>query len=117
MRLVTLFCLLLALDGISGAQDTNFPAGPQYLVTTGSPMFLQSIATPNLSLSVPPAIPSASEKEAIPQVPSSTGLSPQADLSRIYWGGPATDEKIAGNVSDAVSQNVSAGASENASEA
>ena len=51
MRLASLFCFLIALAGISAAQDTNFPVGPQYLITGDSPMFLHPIATPTLSLS------------------------------------------------------------------
>lgn len=45
--------LVISLAGLSFAQDTNFSAGPQYLVTTGSPMLMQTIATPSLSLNAP----------------------------------------------------------------
>ena len=50
MRLDRALLPLLALVGFSFAQDTNFSAGPQYLVTTGSPMLLRPIVTPSLSL-------------------------------------------------------------------
>ena len=55
MRLTTLFFVFFALAGIGAAQDTNFSAGPQYLVTGSSPMFLRSIATPSMSLE--PSLP------------------------------------------------------------
>src|ERR1035437_9912047 len=43
MRLASFCCFLFALVGISAAQDTNFPVGPQYLMTSCSPMFAQPI--------------------------------------------------------------------------
>jgi len=49
MRLASLSCLLIVLAGVSAAQETNFPAGPQYLMTSGSPLLAQPIATPSLS--------------------------------------------------------------------
>lgn len=96
MRLGSVFCLLLALAGISVAQDTNFPVGPQYLITSASPMFLHSIATPTLSLSAPPAGVSApaTETAAVPETASSAGPQSQPDLTRIYWGGPKVSEEV-----------------------
>ena len=49
MRLASLSCLLIVLAGVSAAQETNFPVGPQYLMTSGSPLLAQPIATPSLS--------------------------------------------------------------------
>jgi len=101
MRLATLFCSLLALAGFSAAQDTNFSAGPQYLMTSGSPLFAQPIATPSLSLSAP-AASSGSATSAAAAAPESPAPSPvpspafQPDLSRIYWGGP----EVAGTASE-----------------
>src|ERR1700758_1200176 len=46
---VFLLLVLLSLVGISAAQDTNFPQGPQYLVT-GSTPFVYPISTPIVSL-------------------------------------------------------------------
>jgi hypothetical protein len=92
MRLATLFCLFLALAGISAAQDTNFSAGPQYLITSSSPMFLHPIATPSLSLEPSlPAIPSlpqigpAVEDQSFVANPE---LPHAADLFPIYYGAP-----------------------------
>jgi hypothetical protein len=51
MRMFTLFSWLVVLAGCMAAQDSNFPLGPQYLITSGSPLFLRPIATPSLSLS------------------------------------------------------------------
>jgi len=88
MRLGTLVCLLLVLIGISAAQETNFPVGPQYLMTNGSPLFARPIATPTLSFETP---------SAAPEMPSLTGggivttpAAPQnqADLVSIYYGAP-----------------------------
>ena len=51
MRFHSLLVLLVVFSGISAAQETNFPVGPQYLITTENTMLLRSIATPSLSLS------------------------------------------------------------------
>ncbi len=94
MRLATIFSfsLLITMVGISAAQDTDFPVGPQYLVTSNSPMFLRSIATPSVSLSTPPPSLAAPETEALPQPPSPTAGLPQPDLTRILWGEPKVGE-------------------------
>ena len=91
MRLAPLSCLLLALVGISAAQDTNFSVGPQYLLT-GSPMLARSIATPTLSLETPlPPIPDLPEIGPVigtqPYI-SNPELQHQADLYPIYYGYP-----------------------------
>jgi hypothetical protein len=94
MRLATLPCLLLALAGISAAQEMNFPVGPRYLLTSGSPLLARPIATPSLSLEAPfPGIPSlpqigpAVENEAYVANPE---LRHQADLFPVYYGYPMT---------------------------
>jgi hypothetical protein len=91
MRLAPLFWLLLALVSISVAQDTNFPVGPQYLLT-GSPLLARSIATPTLSLETPlPAIPDLPEIGPVigtqPYI-SNPELRHQADLFPVYYGYP-----------------------------
>jgi hypothetical protein len=96
MRLGTLFCSLLILVAIGAAQDTNFPVGPQYLATSNSPLFLQPIATPTLSLSAPLPSLSAPATEALPQPPSPTAGLPQPDLTRILWGEPKGAEPKVG---------------------
>jgi hypothetical protein len=94
MRLASLFCFLIALAGISAAQDTNFPVGPQYLITSGSPMFLRPIETPTLSLSTPTAS-NGSETTTVPETPTaSPSLSTPPDLTRVYWGGPETTQQV-----------------------
>jgi hypothetical protein len=95
MRLATPFCLLIALAGISAAQDTkdtNFSTGPQYLVTSGSTMFLRPIATPSMSLEAAlPGLPSlpqigpAVEDQAFVANPE---LQHVANLFPIYYGYP-----------------------------
>lgn len=92
MRLGTLWCLLFALMGISAAQEMSFPVGPQYLLTSGDPMFARPIATPTLSFDTPlPPIPS------LPEVGPVIGNQPYIenpevqqgpDLFPIYYGYP-----------------------------
>jgi len=94
MRLGTIFCLLLTLTAIGTAQDTNFVVGPQYLVTSNSPMFLRPIATPSLSLSTPPPNVNAPATEALPQPLSPTAGLPQPDLTRILWGPRDAEPKV-----------------------
>jgi len=93
MRLAHLFCLLFALAGISAAQDTNFPTGPQYLINTDSPIFLHSIATPTLSLSTPLPSLIVPAVEPVPEPQSPTSEVAPATLSRIYWGAPSSTEQ------------------------
>jgi hypothetical protein len=91
MRLAPLSCLLLALVSISAAQDTNFPVGPQYLLT-GSPLLARSIATPTMSLDIPlpplPELPEVGPKvQDQPFIPNPiTELGP--DLFPVYYGYP-----------------------------
>lgn len=103
MRLASLFCSLILLTGISTAQDTSFSSGPQYLMTSGSPMFLQPIATPSLSLSAPLSSPSA-PAEAVPEPASPfAGTSPHPDLTRIFWGEPMS-ERVNPNATESASE-------------
>jgi hypothetical protein len=101
MRLVSLFCLLVALAGICAAQDTNFALGPQYLITSGSPEFERPIATPSLSLGEAQAASTASFPAEVSVEPQPSPLPPelqyQADLTRVYWGEPKIRE-IAGEI-------------------
>lgn len=103
MRILVLPCsFLLFLIGSAVAQDTNFSAGPQYLLT-GSPLLARSIATPTLSLNAPlPPVESASfnipeaafeatvegASEATSEVVPATNpvLEHQADLIPVYYG-------------------------------
>jgi len=90
MRILARPCILLFLIGSAIAQDTNFAAGPQYLLT-GAPLLAHSIATPTLSLDapLPPVEPaSISIPEAATEVPFTTNpqLEHQADLIPIYYG-------------------------------
>jgi hypothetical protein len=91
MRLASFCFLLFVLAGISAAQDMNFAVGPQYLMTSGSPMFARPIATPTLSLDAPlPSLPSLPEvgppvadQPFVPN-PEIQG----SDLLPIYYGYP-----------------------------
>ena len=90
--------LLVVLAGISFAQDTNFSAGPQYLITGGaSPLLLQSIATPSLSFGSGLSDAYASSTELAP----SHIVSPVADtatnvyLGEVLWGVHPADTIVA----------------------
>ena len=84
MRLAGFLLLTVALTAVSFGQDTNFSSGPQYLIT-GSPMFLQSISTPSLSLSG--ASTATQEFNPIEQA-TSESPTPQPNLASVYWGMP-----------------------------
>jgi hypothetical protein len=94
MRVASCLCLLFFFAAISSAQDTNtqdtnFPAGPQYLMNYGSPLFFHPIETPTLSLVTPPAVtPSAPAEEhsGEPDTPAFGELQTQAQIDWIYWG-------------------------------
>src|SRR6266567_3825916 len=93
MRLATLSCLLIALAGVSAAQETNFPVGPQYLMISGSPLLAQPIATPSLSFDAAlPAIPSLPQiGPAVENQPLTTNSEVQGpNLFPIYYGYPMT---------------------------
>jgi len=111
MRPACLFCLLIALAGISAAQDTNqdtnqatnhdanhdtsFSTGPQYLVTSGySPLFNRPIATPSVSLAAPlPGIQSLPAIEPVVEnqpFVANSDVTRQADLFPVYYGAPVT---------------------------
>ncbi len=109
MRFGAVLGLLFALVGACAAQETSFPVGPQYLITTDSALFLRPIATPSLSLSAPltglSAAAAATETVAAPETgttsvtetasaPTSSALPPPVNLSRIFWGSPETGEQV-----------------------
>ncbi len=86
MRLL-LSLLVVSVAGLSFAQDTNFPAGPQYLVTSGSPMFLQSIATPSLSLNAPMPDPYISQTQlAATAISEAHPAAPDTFSPNVFWG-------------------------------
>jgi hypothetical protein len=95
MRICVCACCLFLLAGICSAQDTNFPVGPQYLMTFGSPQFARPIATPSLSFETPFPEAGTSEPSAV-QVPTEQyqAISQILDLQRqqylpsVYWGIP-----------------------------
>jgi len=90
MRLACCLLFVFALIGIGAAQDTNFPTGPQYLITFDSPMFARPIATPSLSLDAPlPDIQPLPEIVPVignqPYIPNPM-LEHQPDLLPIFYG-------------------------------
>jgi hypothetical protein len=88
MRLDRALLPLLALVGFSFAQETNFSVGPQYLVTTDSPMLLRPIATPSLSLGeTQPVVLSPGTNETTAEQTAPSWASPSDSfLSDVYWG-------------------------------
>jgi len=91
MRLIAPIILLLATVGFVSAQDTNFSAGPQYLIPSNSP-FLRPIATPTYNLDAPlppiPELPQIGEPvENQPYIPDPLYQN-GPDLYSIYYGYP-----------------------------
>jgi hypothetical protein len=94
MRLHRVLMSLLVLGGISFAQETNFPVGPQYLATTGNPMLLRSIATPSMSLSGG-GLAGTSEVPTPTESPVFAPLETVVYLNNVYWGEHKPNEVVA----------------------
>lgn len=81
--------LLLVLVAVSFAQDqsrdTNFPVGPQYLVTSSNPMSLRSIATPSLSLGEQ-SLAGTSDVPVATEAPAFAPPGVIVYLNNVYWG-------------------------------
>jgi hypothetical protein len=92
---VSFCCVLLLLSalGIALGQDTNFPSGPQYLMSYGSPQFARPISTPSMSFTERPLEVGASNATGVliagaeSQTPDPDAL-PRIDLFPIFYGGP-----------------------------
>ena len=88
MRLKNALALLPLLAGICFAQETNFPVGPQYLITNGTPLTIRPIATPSLSLGE--AHPFVADLNATEPLAEQTASVPSAPddtfLGAVYWG-------------------------------
>lgn len=97
MRLHRVLLPLVVLGGISFAQETNFPVGPQYLVTVGNPMLLRPIATPSLSLSGE-TLAGTSEVPTIYEPPTFAPVETVVYLDNVYWGEHKPSEVVARRV-------------------
>ena len=98
MNCIKALFLLIAAAGIAAAQDTNFPTGPQYLITGQSPMFFHSIETPSLTFGPSSSIAPPVTTESVPAsqvVETPSPLPAGFDLTHIYWG-----DRAAGNQND-----------------
>jgi hypothetical protein len=95
MRICFWFTLIvLSASGAAFGQDTNFATGPQYLMNYGSPLFLQPISTPSLSLAGPPlqlgarnataSLIAGADNQTTPAPPSDS--LPYVDFFSIYYG-------------------------------
>jgi hypothetical protein len=94
MRLKNLPVLLLLVVATSFAQDTNFPTGPQYLITTGNPMLLGPIATPSLNLSGE-TLAGTSEVPRPIEMPALAPVETFVYLHNVYWGERTPEEALA----------------------
>ena len=81
--------LFLILTGVALAQETNFSSGPQYLITTNSPLLLRPISTPSLTLGQVPTAGTgftSAEIAVAQEIPMRSTISNQTFLSDVYWG-------------------------------
>lgn len=104
MRLGTLSGVLIVVAGTGWAQDTNFAVGPQYLMTSGSPLLARPIATPSLSLGeAPPAGPAAETNAgAGVQFAMPAEAAAPANLLDVYYGPqPSIDASVVVEISSA----------------
>jgi hypothetical protein len=91
---ICIYCTLIFISAAAFGQDTNLSAGPQYLITTGSPMFARPISTPTLSFASPPLevgaenatarLTAGAENQTI-LLPPADAL-PQVDFFYFYYG-------------------------------
>jgi hypothetical protein len=95
MRFCGWLCFFFVLAGICSAQDSNFSVGPQYLMNFGSPLFLQPIATPTLSLGEVTPMRAVAEAGGGTQfsITSAATQSP-LDLFPIYYGEPKASDGV-----------------------
>lgn len=85
----SLILLFLILTGVALAQETNFSSGPQYLITTNSPLLLRPISTPSLTLGQVPTAGTgftAVEAAVAQETTVRSTISNQTFLSDVYWG-------------------------------
>jgi hypothetical protein len=89
MRFAYVLGFVLILGGVAVAQqpETNFPVGPQYLITQPYPTILQPIATPSYEPWVQSGVVSPQTGEAGPVT-----ITIPAYLPSIYWGYPPPGE-------------------------
>lgn len=95
MHLRNVVFLLLILSVVSFAQDTNFSTGPQYLITSNSPMLLHPISTPSLALggAQPTTSNAAAETATLMQeAPVPSGITSQTFFGNVYWGDHTVSE-------------------------
>lgn len=92
MRFSPALLLVLLVAAMCSAQDTNFAAGPNYLITATDAKFLRPIATPSVSLDATlPGIPSLPQSgAAVADEPYISNLDAehQPNLFPIYYGYP-----------------------------
>ena len=92
MRFSPAFLLVLLVAPMCCGQETNFAAGPNYLITTSDARFLRSITTPSMSLDAPlpsiPSLPEIGSGNADQSYVSNPEAERQPNLFSIYYGYP-----------------------------
>lgn len=99
MRALLSALLVVSAATLVFSQDTNFPVGPQYLLS-GSQLFARPIATPTMQLQDPPLevgadtatgvlIAGAENHTVLPLNPEAL---PKIDLLPIYYGVPRPND-------------------------
>jgi hypothetical protein len=91
-----MYCTLIFISAVAFGQDTNFATGPQYLITTGAPMFARPISTPSLSFASPPlevgadnataGLTAGAQSQTVLLSPADA--LPQVDFFHFYYGTP-----------------------------
>lgn len=94
MRFHCFLVLLVVFTGISVAQETNFPVGPQYLITAGDPLFYRPIQTPSLSLSGDEVLAGTSAVPRPVELPDFAPVETLVYLGNVYWGEHNPDEVL-----------------------
>jgi hypothetical protein len=91
-----MYCTLIFISAAAFGQETNFVTGPQYLITTGAPMFARPISTPTLSFASPrlevgadnatARLTAGAENQTVLLLPADA--LPQVDFFYSYYGTP-----------------------------
>jgi len=86
MRFQSLLVLLVVFTGISVGQETNFPVGPQYLITAGNPLFFRPIQAPSLSIRGDEVLAGTSAVPRPVEIPAFAPVETIVFLRSVYWG-------------------------------
>jgi hypothetical protein len=85
LRYLPVLLLFVVATSFAQEKDTNFPAGPRYLITTGNPMLLGPISTPSLNLSGT-TLAGTSDVPRPVEMPAFAPVETIVYLHDVYWG-------------------------------